>query len=90
MSKLSKYDQEDDKAGNPAIFLIVMHHLVPKQRNQECRSCNHDNARPAWHIMVDSVEELSADDCVDCRPADACQYVQACNDFDGVVTEEEA
>lgn len=67
-----------------------MHYFISEHGNQERRSCNHDNSRPAGHVVVHSIKKLSADYCVDRGPADASQYIEDGNDLDGIVAEEES
>ena len=76
MGKLAKNDQEDDQAWNPRIALIGVHNLISEKRNKEGCSCDNQNAGPARHVAVHSIEQLGAHDDIDRGPADTSENVE--------------
>ena len=48
-----------------------MYDLVAEDGDAKCAYCNDDDTSVSWNIMVHSVDQLSADDGVDGRPANA-------------------
>jgi hypothetical protein len=62
MSKFTETDQEEDLAGNPGPAFVSMDNLVAEKADKE--RCNGDDqdANPARHVVVDSIEKLRSDD----------------------------
>jgi hypothetical protein len=79
VSEFAKDDEEDDKAGNPAVELVCVNNFVAKERNKEGTSCDNDNAGPAWNITVDGIEDLRAYDNIDRGPAYAGENIKEGN-----------
>lgn len=71
MSELANHDQEDDEGRDPGPELIRMHDFVAEERDEEGAYGDDDDACVARDIIVDRVDELSANNDVDRRPADA-------------------
>ena len=79
MGKLAKNDQEDDEAWNPRIALIGVHKLISKKRNKEGCNCDNQNASPARHVAVHSIEQLGAHNDIDRGPADTSEDIEKGN-----------
>jgi hypothetical protein len=76
MGKLAKDDQEDDQARDPGIALITMHNLVTEKGNKE-GCCSYDqNAGPAGHVAVHSIEQLGSHNDIDGRPTETGKDVK--------------
>lgn len=69
MGKLAENNEEDDEAWNPRISLVCVHYLISKKGDKEGRRCNNDDAGPAWHIAINSIEKLGTNNDIDCGPA---------------------
>ena len=65
LGECSKNDEEDDEAWNPGESLIGVHNLVAEAGDDECRDCDNQNSSPSRHVVVYSMEELSANNNVD-------------------------
>jgi hypothetical protein len=76
MGKLAKNDQEDDQAWDPGIALISVHNLISEKRDQEGCGCDDQNAGPARHIAIHSIEQLGAHNDIDSGPADTSKDVK--------------
>lgn len=79
MRKFAQDDKEDDKARDPGVSLVRMHHLVPEESDEECHGSNDNDAGPAGHIAIDGVEELGADDDIDSGPAETGDDIEDSN-----------
>ena len=79
MGECAEDDQEDDEAGDPAVKLVGVHDFVAEQGDDECCSCDDDNTSPAWNVGIHSVEDLSAYNDVDGRPAYTGQDIEKRN-----------
>lgn len=90
MSKLAQDDEEDDETGDPRPELVSMHHLVPEQRDEKRAGSDDDDARVPRHVSIHRIDQLSAHNDVDSRPANAGQDVEDRNHFDAVEAEEVA
>ena len=76
MSEFAENDQEDDEAGNPAVEFVHMHDLVAEECDDERASGNDDDTGESWHVSVDGVNQLRADNDIDSRPAEAGEAVK--------------
>jgi len=76
MGKLAKNNQEDDQAWDPRIALIGVHNLIPEKRNEEGCNCDDQNAGPARHVAIHSIEQLGAHNDIDRGPADTSENIE--------------
>lgn len=83
-------DQEDDEGRDPTPEFVRMHDLVAEERDQECANGDDDDSDRTDDVVVHGIDELSSDDAVDARPADASEDVEYCNQFDSPPAEPEA
>ena len=58
-----------------------MHNLVSEEADEHRAEGDDENASESRYVIVDSVDELFADDGVDRRPADTCQDVEDGNEL---------
>lgn len=61
-----------------------MHDLVAEKGDQERSGGDDDNSSPARHVSIDCIEELSANNYVDCRPSNTSENVEHSNDLNTV------
>ena len=90
MCEFSQHDQEDDEARYPGPELIHMHHFVAEKSDEERAGSNDDDPGIAWHVGVHSVDQLSTDNDIDGRPADAGKNIEEGDEFHAVVAIVEA
>ena len=79
MGKLSQHNEKDNEAWNPRVHLVYVYNLVSKEGYDECRCCNYNDARVSRYGRVDCVQQLSAYDNVDRRPANTGKDIEKRN-----------
>ena len=84
--EFAEHDQEDYKARDPSIKLVYVHNLVAEERDEEGACCDYDDAGPAWYVAVHGVDQLSAHDDVDGRPAHTGEAIEDGYQLDTVVS----
>lgn len=83
-------DEEDDEGRDPRPELVDVHDLVAEDGDEEGAHGDDDDACEAWHVAVDRVDELRADDAVDCGPAETGEDVEEGDQLDAVPAVPEA
>lgn len=75
----AKDDDEDDGSRNPGPEFIDVDDLVTKERHAQCAKSDDEDTSVAWNIVVDGIDQLSANDRVHRRPAKAGKDVKHSN-----------
>jgi hypothetical protein len=79
VGEFTQDDQENNKAGDPAVHLIDMDNLVAEEGDEESAGGDDDNSSESRHLRVDSVDQLRANNNIDSGPAQACKAVEESN-----------
>lgn len=51
---------EDYECRDPAIELVNVDNFIPDDGDHQSADCDDEDAGPTWHVVVDCMEELSA------------------------------
>ena len=65
-----------------------MHDFVAKHGYDKSPCCDNDDACPSRHVVIDGMDQLSPNNHIDGRPANASKNVEHSDDFDTVEAEE--
>lgn len=76
MGKLPQDNQKDDEDRDPTPLLIPMDNFVAEQGDDAGAGGDDNDARPSGNVAADCIEQLSADNTVDCGPTNSCYGIE--------------